>query len=183
MESRILGLLAVALTGISRVALSDPITYDFTVTATNGPLAGDVASGSFTFDSSIIPAGGGTVSQIGLLTDLSFTWDGIAYTSATANTGWLLFNSAGTLEFPVFGTDCHPGSCNLAQPPPPTDGWSIGGRGFFYDLPSSSTPFFVGTVSYFPDIAAPHAVPEPAILSLLGLGFAGLGFMRRRKRN
>jgi len=59
MKSRILGLLAVALTGVSGVALSDPITYDFTVTATDASLTGDVSTGSFTFDSSIIPAGGG----------------------------------------------------------------------------------------------------------------------------
>ena len=61
------------------VAQSNLITYDFTVTAISGPLSGDLANGSFTFSSSIIPAGGGVVPASGLLTDLSFTWDGVPY--------------------------------------------------------------------------------------------------------
>ena len=68
----------------SVVAESNSITYDFTVTATNGPLSGDVSNGSFTFNSSIIPTGGGVVAASGLSTDLSFTWDGIAYTASSS---------------------------------------------------------------------------------------------------
>jgi hypothetical protein len=94
----------------SLVARSNSITYDFAVTANSGPLSGAVASGSFTFNSGIIPAGGGLVPASGLLTDLSFTWDGVPYTASSS-------------------------------------------------------------------------VPEPATLSLLGLGLAGVGFMRRHKKH
>ncbi len=93
----------------SVVAESNSITYDFTVTATNGPLSGDVSNGTFTFNSSIIPTGGGVVAASGLSTDLSFTWDGIAYTASSS-------------------------------------------------------------------------VPEPATVALLGLGLAGVGFIRLRNK-
>jgi hypothetical protein len=177
MKSLILKFLAFALIGVSGVALSDPITYDFTVTATTGPLTGDVSTGSFTFDSSIIPAGGGSLLLTGLLSDLSFTWDGIAYTSSTANTGRLVFNSAGTLVYPLFGTNCFVGYCYTSFP----EGWELGGPGFLYFTPTSFETFS-GTVSFSPDLAAPAAVPEPATLSLLALGLTGVGFMNRRKK-
>jgi hypothetical protein len=97
------------LVSLSLVAQSSSVTYDFTVTAISGPLSGDVADGSFTFSSSSIPAGGGVVPASGLLTDLSFTWDGVPYSLSSS-------------------------------------------------------------------------VPEPTTLPLLAFGFAGVAFMRRRKR-
>jgi hypothetical protein len=72
------------------------ITYDFTVTATSGPLDGTVEKGTFSYDSSsIVP--GGVNPNAGLLTSLSFSWDGMAFTQATANTGNLGFNLDGSL--------------------------------------------------------------------------------------
>ena len=83
-----------------------PVTYDFEVVEENGPLAGTTAIGVFSFEDTIIPPGGGTVEQAGLFTDLDFTWDGVQYTEATANTGVLGFDASGTLVQAGFGTTC-----------------------------------------------------------------------------
>jgi hypothetical protein len=96
MRSWILGWV-LAVTGVGDLALADPVTYDFTVTATNGPLKGDIEEGSFTFDSSIAPPGGGVLDERGLLTNLSFLWDGVTYNASTANTGDMIFDAAGNL--------------------------------------------------------------------------------------
>jgi hypothetical protein len=69
---------------VSRCPIPSHVTYDFTVTAVDGPLSGDVESGSFTFNSSIVPANGGFVNQTGLFTALSFTWNGITYNASNA---------------------------------------------------------------------------------------------------
>ena len=52
-------------------AQAAPITYDFTVTGTSGPLNGTAAHGTFSYDfSSIVPRGSSQAT--GLLTSLSF---------------------------------------------------------------------------------------------------------------
>ena len=97
-------------------AHSDQITYAFTVTVTggsSGPLALQTATGYFTYDSSIIPAGGGSVTEGGLLTGLSLTWDGISYTAQMANTSQIFFSSNGALLAAFFGSDCPGGVCSL----------------------------------------------------------------------
>ena len=181
MKVWLLSVLTVSLVGVSGIAVSDPVTYDFTVTADSGPLSGDVATGSFTFNSSIVPAGGGFLNQTGLLTALTFTWNGITYNAATANTGSLGFNSSGTLSSVLFGDFCNAGSCGSGAG---SDTWFVqgsdSGSGFAYST-ASSTADFGGTVTFSPDLAA-HSVPEPGMLSLFTLGLAGVGLMRRRKQ-
>jgi hypothetical protein len=89
-----------------------PITYSFSVTATSGLLVGTTEIGNFTYDSSsVVP--NGVNKNIGLLTALNFTWNGIAYDETTANTGFLIFDPAGNLSSGSFGTDCGPGSCGF----------------------------------------------------------------------
>ena len=187
MHTWIVTLAALPLACISSVAISDPITYDFTVTAIDGPLAGDVSDGSFTFNSSIVPRGPGILTGP-LLTSLSFTWDGITYNSSTANTGGLGFDGGGNLASVLFGDFCDrpgsaPGSCSSGGG---SETWfvsgSIAGSGFAYAVPSS--PFdWNGTVSFSPALSGGSTVPEPSTLALFGLGLAGMLLVRRSRKS
>lgn len=182
MKIKFLALLGTTLLAASVLAHSKPITYRFKVTAENvGPLAGQTAAGSFTFDSSIIPAHGGQLAQVGLFTDLSFTWDGVAYNALTANTGVMVFSSTGGLESVGFGDNCNPAPCTLTYG---TADWFIGLREetqsiFVYGIPGyfNSPGLFNGTVAF----------PEPDSLALFGIGLVWLlgifSIGRHRRRN
>lgn len=149
------------------------ITYDFTVTATSGPLDGVTENGTFSYDSSIIVPGE-RINAAGLLTELDFSWDGIAYNQTTANTGALRFDASGDLTAAFFGTDCGP---NLCESKPGTDDWTANmafglALGHFgYDTPDGSG---LGLVSA-------TLVPELPTWVMALLGFAGLGFAAARR--
>ena len=122
-------------------ANASPVTYDFTVTATSGPLSGVTATGSFTFDSSLeVPK---EFDQTVPLKSLHFTWNGITYSAATANIGNLLFDSSGALKSADFGDHCH-GGCGVAHNT--NDWWVNGGNHFLYSTPSYQRVGF-GTVT------------------------------------
>ena len=164
----------------SGVASASPITYDFTVTATDGPLSGTTEGGTFSYDSSSTVAGGGQNAGAGLLTALSFSWNGIAYDQTRANTGFLDFNASGELIRAVFGTDCAAG-CIV---PASTNAWAFnlspagGPLEFFYTV-SGNAGLFEGSVTA--ELAVP--APEPNTLALLGIGCAVVGAARRSRRN
>src|SRR5688500_20191625 len=100
------GVLVFALVVESSAVQAATITYDLIVDGGDtGPLAGVTVSGFFSFDDSLVPAGGGDVNEAGLLSDLEFTWNGISYDETTANTGSLTFDATGALTSGVFGSD------------------------------------------------------------------------------
>ena len=175
-KSMYLAVVAVLLSPMA--ANADPITYDFTVTPELGsPLAGSVESGYFTFDSSIIPSGGGMLFLEDLLTVVEFTWNGTDYTAATANTGQMGFLSSGALDFAFFGNSCSAGSCNIR---PGLEEWTV-------DTGFNLVQYSVagGYRLWFGDVSATlreTKVPEPGTLALLGIGLIGIGLARRRRK-
>jgi hypothetical protein len=159
-------------------ANASPITFSFSVTATDGPLDGITENGTFTYDSSsIIP--GGVNDNAGLLTGLNFTWNGITYNQTTANTGDLSFDSGGDLTRAFFGNNCMASECGAESG---TNEWflsAIPGEttpgGFNYATPSTRG---FGTVT-----TALSPIPEPSTLALVGVGVAGLMLVGARLRS
>ena len=178
MKNKILGLLAMGLLAQSAAVSAATVTYNFLVNGGGlGPLAGVSASGSLSFDDSIVPAGGGAVDDASVFSDLAFTWNGITYTAVTANTGYLEFDANGKLIDGVFGTDCHAGGCSAGIDDP--DSWLISlglGSEFAYDAGDDERLFF-GPVRI-----SLLRVPEPGTLVLLGLGLIAIGLRRHLRR-
>jgi PEP-CTERM motif len=167
--SCLLGAVAPAIPAVE----ASPITYNFSVTATSGPLDGTTASGTFSYDSSSIVPGGGYNLNTGLLTALNFTWDGIFYNETTANTGFLLFDATGTLTNALFGNNCGASGCNVRIH---HEEWYFESLFFGY---SGDAGVFIGTST-----VSLAGVPEPSTLVLLSAGLGGLGLavLRRRHR-
>jgi len=173
---RLFGLLILALLPASSFA--SILTYDFITIAVSGSLAGESAEGRFSFDSSLAHPGYRYGSS--LLSDLSFTWDGINYDETTANTGWLGFGASGDLVSFAFGTNCSPGICSVSSG---HEQWYMTGTpnflgSFVYAQPGSNG------IGYGLNVSAPGAtqVSEPAPLALIGCALVLLGVMRRKSR-
>ncbi len=151
MKKELLELLGVALLAGPIAAHSATITYDFTVNGgPSGPLAEQTATGSFSVDSSNTPASGGVLNATGLLTDFSFTWDGISYNALTANTGSLIISwgSWGPVFGATFGTNCDAGTCGaVSNGLDPSPQWYVqmfndSPGTFVYGVPGDSVDLF-----------------------------------------
>jgi hypothetical protein len=165
-------------------AAASPLTFQFGVTATDGPLIGATSSGTLTFDSSIIPPAGGLVSIAGLFTHLAFAWDGVNYNETTANTGELAFATDGTLYAVLFGTNCGPsgfgcgvGNDRSLYPRQWDFSFFVDAGAFQYITPTDPLGGpFNGSVTFTGPVSA---VSAPGTLSLLCGGLTLLAFCRR----
>jgi hypothetical protein len=185
MKNRILSLVAVTALAGPFAAQAADVTYDFTLNGGGqGPLANETSSGFFSFDDSIIPAGGGMVTGPAL-TGLSFTWGGLSFGLTPNSAGSLQFlDSSGTLDGLNLGTYCDPlgGWCVLNSD---SHDWGI--TGFTFGAPITSAVFdytlgdgqlYTGSATLSPQVAA---VPEPSTLTLLLGGALAVLIGRRRK--
>ena len=148
------------------------ITVNLTVTGdANDPVnAGVTANGSFSFDSSIIPVGGGDVFNP-VTSGFNLTWDGTSW--ADANTGilQLTFNAAGDLtDLNVFGTPS--GGLMLLNPAVDDFGiFTTPALVFDYTREGVDGVGYRGTISY---TVTTGSAPEPPSWMLLGAGLLGV---------
>ncbi|HKU14236.1 MAG TPA: PEP-CTERM sorting domain-containing protein [Steroidobacteraceae bacterium] len=182
---------ALALLAGPLAADATPVTVDFSVTSNDlsNPSygVGVVGTGYFTFDDSLMPAGGtGQIGNpiLGLPTlDLFFNWFGVSFDETTAKIATLSFSN-GTLTDWMIGGNYTPAICGFLRyactssggSAPDFDGFASGGIAF---TDAQRPGLAYGRPVQWSVRAT--SVPEPGTLALFGLSVAGLAFVQRSR--
>jgi len=172
--------------------LAEPITVNFKAfPAPNDPVNRGPSRGFFTFDSSMIPAGGGQVqdSTFGLHVDeIRFQWGSTLWSAANADVGELLFDRSGGLSGFVLGgiKEGRQGGIYSYTTGPPAAVIDDIFASAFFNPRGSITYTLAGIGGDFQGSLVTDAfaspTPEPASLLLLAAGAAVVGRTRWRRR-
>jgi len=178
------------------------ITINFSFVGNDPVNLGQMVSGSFSFDSSLIPAGEGSLlDRSGLgAASLSMTLDGHTWTTSDADLIWLRSNPAEPFEFGLENWEIASIPYNSLYEASATPAfWIIGDA--LYQTPEQ--PIAHGDLEYRYTVfgsnptgqlygrssagtwsasVGPRPAAEPGTLLLLGVGLLPMGLMRRRKR-
>lgn len=177
----------IVVTAAAPGAAAEPITVTFTVLpdARDPGVNTGASTGSFTFDSSLIPDGGGSLlHDTGLgATQVNFSWGGKLWTTANADLGYLEFGPSGELLGWTLGDT--PGIWSWTYAPAA----NVVGDIWLNAFPDGTTRFvytnagleglFLGQL--FSGSSAPPVVPEPSTVLLIGTGLTLLARARRRR--
>lgn len=169
----------------ARSAEAEPITVTFTAFPAEGdPVNTAPSTGFFTFDSSLIPEGGGTlVHDSGLgATEIDFRWGHTLWTTANADLGELQFSSSGELLAWTLGDS--PGIWTWTYAPAAVVVDEIFLIAFAGDTQriGYTNAGYEGLLlgGLFTDSVAPP-IPEPSTILLIASGAAVLARGRRRR--
>ena len=182
---------ALALLVSALAAEAAPITVDFSVTSNDvsNPSYGSgvVGTGYFTFDDSLLPAGGsGRIGNpiVPLPTlDFFFNWFDVSFDESTAAIASLTFVD-GVLTDWMIGGSYSPATCGFLRYACTSSG------GQQADFDGFATGGIAFTDAQRPGLAYGNpiewsvrdtSVPEPGTLALFGLGALGLAFTHRRR--
>ncbi len=172
---------AIALVTLLACTLSlraEPISYEFDLTITAGPLTGENYSGSFSFDSGLVVPGS-TIFGTDLFGSLSFVFHGVTYSASNTDLVELQWDAAGELSDFVIGTDCAGAAgCDIVNG---SESWAMLPSAFAYAIVGDANSY-ISDGPTFRRVLPPSGAPEPGSLALLiGAAIAGLQVQRRHK--
>lgn len=148
--------------------------YEFTFDWDDGPLAGQVTTGRFSFDANLFhPTDYVQADQ--LFSQLHVVIDGHLFTEAQAPGHYLRFHPDGALRMMAVGNNCGPVTCYTDNPQDWAIAWDGRSNGFATYVHSPNVFSWAEVM----DVQAIAAVPEPHAGALALLGLAMLGWRWR----
>ena len=159
---------------------AEPIKFTYTLDNVFGtPLSGSSGFGFFTYDSSIVPTGGGGVIAVGLVTDFSLEFQELSYDESDLASQFqlLFFDAQGTLTDFVIGNQC-PGSYCYYRVHTPGDFMLSSKRTLNFNNVRAEFSDRVGNPISYVDGRGTLAVSEPSGMSLAVLALAALAWSK-----